>query len=78
MGPQAKGHKLTPAHRAAREAEQRRILASNAREEEEEGGGGAHPQQLNRRNTGMRPLAASVCGLKLLVYAAFSYQCMRP
>ena len=26
----------------------------------------------------MRPSAASVCGLKLPVYAALSYQCMRP
>ena len=71
MRPQAKGLKLTPAYRAAREAEQRRILASNSREEEE--GGAAHPQQLNRRNTGMRPEAASVIGLQLLVYEAVSY-----
>jgi hypothetical protein len=26
----------------------------------------------------MRPEATSVCGLKLLVYAALSYYCMRP
>jgi hypothetical protein len=27
---------------------------------------------------GTRPEATSVCGLKLLVYAALSYSCMRP
>jgi hypothetical protein len=26
----------------------------------------------------MRPQAIGVCGLKLPVYEAFSYQCMRP